>query len=68
MKKILTEIAYYLLLIPAGITYFLVDHIIRAKKESKKLPELRHQRKNTVYPDEQLSFNEWINHVFRQTK
>lgn len=65
MKKLFNEIAYYALLIPAGMVYFLVDTFRAKEKES----EIRHARKKTVYPiDAPESEKEWFDYMFTMAK
>jgi hypothetical protein len=69
MKKMFNEVAFYLLLIPAGITYFLVDEIIRAKRNKPVKPNhIKREIETTVYPDERLPFNEWCEYIHKQLK
>jgi hypothetical protein len=63
MKRILNNIIYHVLLLPAGITYFLVDTYRATKREKKQEPEIRHQKKYTVYPDDRPDFNKWISNI-----
>lgn len=69
MKRILTNIIYHALLLPAGITYFVVDYSRSVKKRKKSVSqENKNQNVHTVYPDEQPPFNDWINGIFNQRK